>query len=522
MGFDVALSPFDVRFVAGLGSEQKPFRWIVSPLAGTGVVQVAIGSKGLDVLVQGGLGLGLAIDLGIASGSASVALAVQLNTGPDPFEIKGILSGRASVDVLQGLASATITLAAGLGIIPPPELFKPPFLPPSLAARRDSVAHDQARRVGFGRHPSQRVLGRRCRLGRLLAIPAGHQDAGDRRFRCERTIMAARRCPAFDPRVSATLDRRGARGARAASADRRSDASRRRRRSGLPDVRRHLVGAARDGAAGARRASRPRSGRDTGRDAVHRSRRPRRPTRSRCSTRSARSSRSPPPDARRRSRQATARQHRSSASNCRRATRARSPSSGRGPARRSATSSAARCATPTPATDSDPKPPATVTWGAVLSFALRQPLLARALGLLHDVTIPLVPRPCSNAGGWLYVELDPAGPRRAAHARRRAPLRRAPAGARAGDARRARCSGRAVPGRPDGAGDYGDALTEAAIYDDGFAKIVHAAQAVTADAASSSHNMLPPATDAGIDLGWDDEQVTRLAQPPARGVARAS
>jgi hypothetical protein len=132
MGFDVTLAPMGVRFVAGLGSEQKPFRWIVSPLAGTGVVQVGIGTGGLDVLVQAGLGLGLAIDLGIASGAASIALALELNTGPDPFEIKVILSGRASVDVLQGLASATITLAAGLGIIPPPQLFAPPFLPPQL------------------------------------------------------------------------------------------------------------------------------------------------------------------------------------------------------------------------------------------------------------------------------------------------------------------------------------------------------------------------------------------------------
>ncbi len=132
MGFDVALAPFDVRFLAGLGSSQKPFRWIVSPLAGTGVVQVAISKNGLDMLVQGGLGLGLAIDLGIASGSASVTLAIELNTGPDPFELRGILSGRASVDVLAGLASATITLAAGLGIIPPPQLLAPPYLPPSI------------------------------------------------------------------------------------------------------------------------------------------------------------------------------------------------------------------------------------------------------------------------------------------------------------------------------------------------------------------------------------------------------
>jgi hypothetical protein len=132
MDFDVALTPFDIRFVAGLGSSEKPFRWVVSPLAGTGVVQVGIGKNGLDVLVQGGLGLGLAIDLGIASGSASITLAVELNTGPDPFEVRGVLSGRASVDVLRGLASATVTLAAGLGIIPPPQLFAPPFMPPQL------------------------------------------------------------------------------------------------------------------------------------------------------------------------------------------------------------------------------------------------------------------------------------------------------------------------------------------------------------------------------------------------------
>ena len=43
-----------------------------------------------------------------------------------------ILSGRASVDVLRGLASATITLSAGVGIIPPEELLKPPFLPPRV------------------------------------------------------------------------------------------------------------------------------------------------------------------------------------------------------------------------------------------------------------------------------------------------------------------------------------------------------------------------------------------------------
>ena len=165
----------------------------------------------------------------------------------------------------------------------------------------------------------------------------------------------------------------------------------------------------------------------------------------------------------------------------------------------------------------DPKPPATVTWGAVLSFALRQPLLARALGLLHDVTISVAPSTLLNAGGWLYIELDPAGPialTNTAAVRRYA----------------ARMPALAATPRPLFAavllpvglttGQYDEALAESAIYDDGFAKIVHAAQAVTVDAASASHDMIPPATDTGIDLGWERRADHALVQPPARGVAR--
>lgn len=130
MGIALQLSPLGVEFIAGLGSSEKPFRWVVSPLAGTGVVQVGVNNDGLNVLVQGGLGLGLAIDLGIASGSAAITLALELNTAVDPFMLKAILSGRASVDVLKGLASATITLAAGLGVIPPALSSLPPLPPP--------------------------------------------------------------------------------------------------------------------------------------------------------------------------------------------------------------------------------------------------------------------------------------------------------------------------------------------------------------------------------------------------------
>ena len=52
------------------------------------------------------------------------------------------------------------------------------------------------------------------------------------------------------------------------------------------------------------------------------------------------------------------------------------------------------------------------------------------------------------------------------------------------------------------------AQLEAAEYDDGFAQVVHCNQPATIDAATLQPDLIPPGTDAGIQLGWDDEQVT--------------
>jgi hypothetical protein len=118
LGAAIQLSPQSLDFTAGIGSEQKPFHWLVSPLSGTGVVQVGVRNGDLAILIEAGIGVGLAIDLAIASGSASVVIAIQINNEVAPFQIKAILTGQASVDVLDGLASASITLSAALGITP--------------------------------------------------------------------------------------------------------------------------------------------------------------------------------------------------------------------------------------------------------------------------------------------------------------------------------------------------------------------------------------------------------------------
>jgi hypothetical protein len=132
LGFDVDVLALDMSFYVGVGSPQQPFAWLASPLAGNGFI--ALGAdKQLGVVMQGGIGVGLGIDLAIASGSASVVLAVRLDTTKVPFGVMVLLTGNASVDVLDGLASASLTLTAGLGVQvspgPPEDLLK---IPPDM------------------------------------------------------------------------------------------------------------------------------------------------------------------------------------------------------------------------------------------------------------------------------------------------------------------------------------------------------------------------------------------------------
>ena len=131
MGLSVQFSPISVDFMIGIGSPGNPFNWIVDPLAGNGLMTFGVVANQPSFTIQAGIGLGLAIDLGIASGSASITIAVQLNITGNSLTLMAILTGQASVDVLDGLASASITLSAALGIrltpaIPPVHLLPLP------------------------------------------------------------------------------------------------------------------------------------------------------------------------------------------------------------------------------------------------------------------------------------------------------------------------------------------------------------------------------------------------------------
>jgi hypothetical protein len=131
LGLVVTLQPLSVDFTIGIGDPGNPFDWIVSPLAGNGLMDFGVQANQPSLTIQAGIGLGLAIDLGIASGSASVTIAFQLNVAGNTIPLMAILSGQASVDVLDGLASASLTLTAALGFslspIVPPLVFSPPL-----------------------------------------------------------------------------------------------------------------------------------------------------------------------------------------------------------------------------------------------------------------------------------------------------------------------------------------------------------------------------------------------------------
>ena len=74
-------------------------------------------------------------------------------------------------------------------------------------------------------------------------------------------------------------------------------------------------------------------------------------------------------------------------------------------------------------------------------------------------------------------------------------------------------------------GNYDELFIEAADYDDGFAKIVHAFQPVSNSLLLEKSDGFHPTKEVGIRLGWDDEQILiwyirQLAEDPSVGPAK--
>jgi len=148
----------------------------------------------------------------------------------------------------------------------------------------------------------------------------------------------------------------------------------------------------------------------------------------------------------------------------------------------------------------------TLSWGKVIAYCLRNPQLAQKTGLIYKASVAIPDGgKWFEDGGWLYADLDTASDyhdiSKLKYAARIPALK--------GKSTRGLFAAVQFPVSEIAVEHpgYDQVMREAILYDDGFAKIVHANQPVNQDLLQEKDVSNPPLKDAGIRLGWDDEQI---------------
>ncbi|RZJ91762.1 MAG: hypothetical protein EOO20_04175 [Chryseobacterium sp.] len=146
-----------------------------------------------------------------------------------------------------------------------------------------------------------------------------------------------------------------------------------------------------------------------------------------------------------------------------------------------------------------------LSWGKVVAFCLRNPVLAEKAGLIYKASIAVKDPDLYENGGWIYTNFAAdcpfAGRDNMKYAARIPALKGVP------DRQLFSAVQFPVSEIANNDAGYDELLREAIIYDDGYAKIVHANQPVNQDLLSEKDKSNPPLKDIGIRLGWDDEQI---------------
>lgn len=184
-----------------------------------------------------------------------------------------------------------------------------------------------------------------------------------------------------------------------------------------------------------------------------------------------------------------------------------------------------QCLMKCPPDPAPPRPATVIGWGEALAFALRQPRLAEALGLIVALDVVLPPKRFER-GGWLWVDL--------AQDSDYATLAANPGFVRS-FATRVPALGDTIdrdvftpvvfPVSADATeastlGNYDKVFVEAIRFDDGFSKIVHSRQPISSDILDESGDGGAIVRDEGVQLAWDDEDIVEgqnrsLGAPPA-------
>lgn len=165
-----------------------------------------------------------------------------------------------------------------------------------------------------------------------------------------------------------------------------------------------------------------------------------------------------------------------------------------------------------------------MSWGQVFAHILRQPMLAKACGMIYSVEISISDHPdWFDKGSYIYVDLvnadyndiqgrlyeDTDGPFVKRYAARLPKLKinePRPVFAPLLFPVLYRQASSLVDPEPPKA-PWDQVFSELNEYNDGFAKIVHAAQPVSSNLLSEQQDGVHPVNDFGFRLAWDDEQI---------------
>lgn len=153
--------------------------------------------------------------------------------------------------------------------------------------------------------------------------------------------------------------------------------------------------------------------------------------------------------------------------------------------------------------------PQQISWGKVFAYAMRQPLLARELGMLYETEIA-IDKTWFPRGGWLYIDLADGSDYRARQNADPDFIALYAARIPALDSKTPRNVFAAIQFpvlAVPSPGNYDRLFIEAADYDEGLAKIVHAFQPVSNNLLLEESDGFHPTKETGIRLGWDDEQI---------------
>lgn len=157
-----------------------------------------------------------------------------------------------------------------------------------------------------------------------------------------------------------------------------------------------------------------------------------------------------------------------------------------------------------------------VSWGKVFAYCLRQPAIAKKCGFLHEISIEIPEGGLIN-GGWVFADFTDGT---SYHFADKTIVKRYAARLPKIQVNENRVLFAPVlfpvrhddvtlpPDNPAVPSTFDQLLIEASIYDDGFSKIVHTEQPVSDHLLKEERDSNFPVTnDAGIRLGWDDEQL---------------